>query len=156
LLEECTVEFMNANGIAACGDHGIVRRCVARHNGQSGLDCGSGTGNLFEDVATLYNNRKMFSIDWGGAGNKLCQTRGNTVRGLVSAFNYGSGLWHDIDCRNTVVEDCLAIGNASERRILLDLPRGSSAKRLSPTTGEGRILWVRFRPLGCRQDGRGG
>jgi hypothetical protein len=33
------------------------------------------------------------------------------VRGLVSAFNYGSGLWHDIDCRNTVVEDCLAIGN---------------------------------------------
>lgn len=111
LLEDCVVEYMNANGIVACGDYGVVRRCVASHNGQSGLGCGPGTGNLFEEVTTLYNNRKLFSIDWGGAGNKLCQTRGNTVRGLVSAFNYGSGLWHDIDCRNTVVEDCLAIGN---------------------------------------------
>jgi hypothetical protein len=43
--------------------------------------------------------------------DKLCQTRRNTVRALVSAFNYGSGLWHDINCRNTVVDDCLAIGN---------------------------------------------
>ena len=111
LLEGCIVDFMNANGIAACGDHGVVRRCVASHNGQAGLDCGSGTDNLFEDVTTLYNNRKLFSIDWGGAGNKLCQTKGNTVRALVSAFNFGSGLWHDIDCRNTVVENCLAIGN---------------------------------------------
>ncbi|MDI9432420.1 MAG: right-handed parallel beta-helix repeat-containing protein [Planctomycetota bacterium] len=111
LLEDCIAEFMNANGIVACGDYGVVRRCIASHNGQSGLGSGSGTDNLFEDVTTLYNNRKLFSIDWGGAGNKLCQTRRNTVRGLVSAFNYGSGLWHDIDCRNTVVEDCLAIGN---------------------------------------------
>ncbi len=81
LLEDCIVDFMNANGIAACGDQGVVRRCVASHNGQAGLDCGSGTDNLFEDVTTLYNNRKLFSIDWGGAGNKLCQTRFNFSKG---------------------------------------------------------------------------
>jgi hypothetical protein len=79
------------------------RSCAvgASHNGQAGLDCGSGTDNRFEDVTTLYNNRKLFSIDWGGAGNKLCQTRGNTVRGLVSAFN-------NTIQRNLVVEPRLA------------------------------------------------
>jgi len=111
LLENCTVEYMNCNGVSAGADHGIVRNCMVSHNGQSGLDCGSGSDNLFENCVTFYNNRKIFSIGWGGAGNKLCVVNHNTVRGLVSAFNYGSGLWYDIDCRNVLVEDCLVFGN---------------------------------------------
>jgi len=110
LLEDCVVEYMNAIGVVALGSHCTVRRCTINHNGQAGLgDLGS--NSLVEDVVTLFNNRKLFSISWGGAGNKATVMNGHTIRGLISAFNHGSGLWYDIYCRNVLVEDSVSLGN---------------------------------------------
>ena len=110
LLEDCVVEYMNAVGVVALGRHCTVRRCTINHNGQAGLgDLGS--NSLVENVVTLFNNRKLFSISWGGAGNKATVMNGHTIRGLISAFNRGSGLWYDIHCRNVLVEDSVSLGN---------------------------------------------
>ena len=111
LLEDCVVEYMNCIGIGPQGDHCVIRRCTANHNGQCGITGGRGEHHLIEDCVTMFNNRKLFSISWGGAGNKLCITKDYTVRRLTSCFNAGSGLWFDIDCGPVLIEDCLAFGN---------------------------------------------
>jgi len=112
LLENCRVEYMSSIGVVVAGDDCVVRNCVISHNGQCGFNDCYTRNALFENCVTMYNNTRMFSLSWAGAGNKcIAKTHGNAIRGLVSCFNYGSGLWHDWDCNEIAVEDCLSLGN---------------------------------------------
>ena len=111
LIEDCVVEYMNCIGIGPQGDHCVIRRCTANYNGQCGITGSRGEHILIEDCVTMFNNRKLFSISWGGAGNKLCATKDYTVRRLTSCFNAGAGIWFDIDCGPVLIEDCLTFGN---------------------------------------------
>ena len=105
LLENCRVEYMNAVGVSVDGDDCIVRNCYISNNGQIGFNANFTDNALFENCVTMYNNYKLFSWSWGGGGNKLIpQSVGTKVKGLVSAFNYGAGLWHDFELGGAVVE----------------------------------------------------
>ena len=110
VVENCVFEKANANGINMSGDDGVLRNCIVRDNGQGGLGA-SGNNVLIEDVVSYRNNSKFYKIDALGGGNKLTVTRNVTIRNLVSAFNYGSGVWYDIDCYGGVNENCVVFGN---------------------------------------------
>ena len=110
VIEDCVFEKANANGINMSGDRGVLRNCTVRNNGQGGLGA-SGSHVLIEDVVSYRNNSKFYKIDALGGGNKLTVTRNVTIRNLISAFNYGSGVWYDIDCYGGVNENCVVFGN---------------------------------------------
>ena len=53
ILEDCIVDWMNANGVGIGSNYQIVRRNLIAHNGQSGIGNGANTtGALIEDNYT--------------------------------------------------------------------------------------------------------
>ena len=103
---------MNAVGVSLEANHQIVRRNYIAHNGQSGMG-GGGDHGLIEDNYTTFNNRKDFSISWGGAGNKFGSGMSkSTIRRNTSIWEKGTGIWLDIDCTGNLIEDNVTVGNA--------------------------------------------
>jgi hypothetical protein len=112
IVEDCIIDWMNAVGVSLGANHQIVRRNYIAHNGQSGLG-GGGLHGLIEDNYTTFNNRKDFSISWGGAGNKFGSGMAHcTLRRNTSIWEKGTGIWLDIDCVGNIIEDNVTVGNA--------------------------------------------
>jgi hypothetical protein len=93
-------------------NHQILRRNYIAHNGQSGMG-GGGMQALVEENYTTFNNRKDFSISWGGAGNKFGSRMSHgVIRHNTSIWEKGTGIWLDIDCAGNLIEDNVTVGNA--------------------------------------------
>ena len=108
-LENNVVEWMNTIGILVGSDDAVLRGNVTRSNGQNGIG-GSGAARVtLEDNASLWDNSRDFSTSWGGASLKFAQTDQWTVRRQIALGGGGSGIWFDIDCANTIIEDCVVI-----------------------------------------------
>jgi len=111
LLENCTVEYMNAIGVGTYGSYNVVRNCEVSHNGQSGF-AGAGYHTLIEDCKSYFNNYRRYATWWGGGGNKWCFSGPHTtIRRTTSGFNRGMAFWFDLDAEHVIIEDCVAVGN---------------------------------------------
>ncbi len=111
LIEDCTCEWTNGNGLTFRGDGVTFRRVHSHHNGQQGAG-GSGRGFLLEDVAFNHNNLKGFDKGWEAGAMKIAHARDGIVRRCRAEANDGNAFWFDIDVRDVVVEDCTAVDNA--------------------------------------------
>jgi hypothetical protein len=112
VVEDCIIDWMNAVGVSLGANHQIIRRNYIAHNGQSGMG-GGGLHALVEDNYTTFNNRKDFSISWGGAGNKFASRMSHgVIRRNTSIWEKGTGIWLDIDCVGNLIEDNVTVGNA--------------------------------------------
>lgn len=113
LLEGNVVERMNKIGIQA-DNFAIIKNNVTKFNGQSGYGAGNGetVGAIFDGNASLWDNAQRFSPGSCGGGLKCVVTRDFIVRNHLSLGAYGSGVWFDWRCRNTVIENCIILPNA--------------------------------------------
>lgn len=92
------------------GSGGQVRRNYVHNNGQLGI-FGSGDDILVEGNEIYHNNTAHFSPLWEAGGTKFTFTRNLVVRGNISHFNGGPGLWADMDNIDTLFENNIAQDN---------------------------------------------
>jgi hypothetical protein len=106
VVEDCRFEHGAARGFDLRTNDSVVRRCVARLNGQMGFS-GYGARNLVEDCALLFNNTKHASFGcFEQGGCKIVKTRDWVVRRVRVAGNDGPGIWFDIDNVDALIERC--------------------------------------------------
>jgi hypothetical protein len=105
VVEDCVVEWMSGSGIGIGGHGAIVRRVTARYNGHTGGGA-YGDGFLMEDCTITHNTRKAYDRGWDCGGSKICLCEGGLIRRCKYLANGGTGLWFDIDVRNTRVTEC--------------------------------------------------
>lgn len=86
------------------GSRAQVRQNYVHNNGQIGI-VGSGDDILVEGNEFYHNNTAHFWPLWEAGGVKFTFTRNLVVRGNVSHFNDGPGLWADQDNLNTLYEN---------------------------------------------------
>jgi len=109
LFENNLVEWMNTVGISI-DNYAVFRGNVTRYNGQTGFG-GSGDGALLENNISLWDNQREFSTSWGGAALKFARTNGLSIKGQITLGGGGPGIWCDVDCINTLVENCVLISS---------------------------------------------
>ncbi len=111
VMEDCTVEAMNAAGATFQGEDAAVRRCVFRDNGQLGFGAGRAHRLLFTDCVVENNNTKGFDRGWEAGGDKLVLCRDVVLERSRFVRNRGNGIWFDIGNTNCTVRQCLIAGN---------------------------------------------
>ena len=111
LLEDCTVEDMNASGATFSGEQQVVRRCVFRDNGQLGFGANRAHDLLFTECLVENNNTKGFDRGWEAGGDKLVLCRNAVLEQSRFLRNRGNGIWFDIGNENCVVRQCLIADN---------------------------------------------
>lgn len=112
LIEDCLFEFGATRGFDLRCDHSVMRRCVARMNGQMGFS-GYGDHNILEDSALLYNNTKHSDfVCFEQGGCKIVRAGHWQVRRVRCVGNDGPGIWFDIDNHDNILEQCWCEGNS--------------------------------------------
>ena len=91
-----------------------VLRNHFHHNAQTGLG-GDGDSVIVEGNEIAFNNyQKAYDYGWEAGGAKLVRTRWLTVRDNYVHDNWGHGLWIDIDCWTTLIENNRVENNAAD------------------------------------------
>lgn len=90
-----------------------VLRNHFHHNAQMGLG-GDGDSVVVEGNEIAFNNyQKVYDYGWEAGGAKFVRTRWLTLRDNYVHDNWGHGLWIDIDCWTTLIEDNRVENNAA-------------------------------------------
>ncbi|MBT4816577.1 MAG: DUF1565 domain-containing protein [Lentisphaerae bacterium] len=110
LMEDCTVERVNALGAILGGKGNTVRRCLFQDNGWDGFDAGA-QDLLMTGCTVRNNNTKGWNRDWGGGGNKIVLSRNVILEKCRFTGNRGHGVWFDIGNEDCVVRNCLIADN---------------------------------------------
>jgi hypothetical protein len=111
IMEDCTIEDMNASGATFSGEQQVVRRCVFRDNGQLGFGANRAHDLLFTESLVENNNTKGFDRGWEAGGDKLVLCRNAVLEQSRFLRNRGNGIWFDIGNENCVVRQCLIADN---------------------------------------------
>ena len=112
LIEDCTIEWTNGNGVSIGGSNNLLRRVVSRHNGQMGMG-GGGVDNRLEDCEVSGNNWKGYSVGWEAGGIKVCCAQNMQIVRMKALRNHGPGIWFDIDDRGGAIRNCYLADNTS-------------------------------------------
>lgn len=80
------------------------------HNGQKGIGA-NGQNVLVEGNEISFNNWAGFDISWEAGGTKFAQTDHLIARKNQVHDNAGAGLWVDVDCIHTLLEDNVVENN---------------------------------------------
>jgi hypothetical protein len=111
LVEDCRFEHGAARGFDLRTNGAVMRRCVARLNGQMGFS-GYGNDNLIEDCLIQHNNTKHDSfVCFEQGGCKIVRAKRFVMRRVRAIGNDGPGIWYDIDNDETLIEQCWCEGN---------------------------------------------
>jgi hypothetical protein len=111
VIEDCRFEHGAARGFNIRGRDIVMRRCVARLNGQMGFS-GYGEDNTVEDTLLQHNNTKHDSfVCFEQGGCKIVRATNFTMRRVRAIGNDGPGIWYDIDNANCLIEQCWCEGN---------------------------------------------
>ena len=103
----------NDGGGLHTGNGMRVLRNVFHHNAQAGLG-GDGDSVLVEGNEIAFNNyEKAYDYTWEAGGAKFVRTRWLTLRNNYVHDNWGPGLWMDIDCWKTLIENNRVETNAA-------------------------------------------
>jgi hypothetical protein len=111
LLEDCSIEAMNASGATFAGQDQIIRRCVFRDNGQLGFGANGAHQLLFTECRVENNNTKGFDRGWEAGGNKPVLCREAILERSQFIRNRGNGIWFDIGNEHCTVRQCLIADN---------------------------------------------
>lgn len=111
VLEDCTIEDMNASGATFAAPDLTVRRCVFRDNGQLGFGANGAHRLLFTACRVENNNTKGFDRGWEAGGDKLVLCRDAVLERSQFVRNRGNGIWFDIGNEHCTVRQCLIADN---------------------------------------------
>jgi len=111
-VQNTEIRWNHGTGIEL-GSNSQVRSCNIHHNGQKGLGT-RGDNGLIENNQISYNNYAGYDPGWEAGGTKFAATTGLIVRNNYLYGNHGSGLWTDIDNKNTLYEGNRCINNQGE------------------------------------------
>jgi len=111
VIEDCRFEHSASRGFDLRTHGAVMRRCVARLNGQMAFS-GYGRDNLVEDILMQHNNTKHSSfVCFEQGGCKIVKAHNFTMRRVRAIGNDGPGIWYDIDNYDCVIEQCWCEGN---------------------------------------------
>ena len=110
LLEDTTVEWMNAVGIGVDSDGAVLRRNHTEHNGQLGIS-GTASHVRLEDNTTCADNQRDFDVSASGGGCKITDAHDWTIRNQLSVAETGPGIWCDIECSGITILGATILGN---------------------------------------------
>ncbi|MBT3381317.1 MAG: hypothetical protein HN742_19530 [Lentisphaerae bacterium] len=93
------------------GDYLTFSHCRFNHNGNNGMG-GRRRGNRILYCETMHNNYRNFSSGWHAGGTKFIPYCHDwIVKGHVSAYNNGDGIWFDGWMSNVTIEECISYRN---------------------------------------------
>jgi hypothetical protein len=98
-LTDTEVRLSHGTGIQL-SDGATIEHCNIHHNGQKGLGA-RGANVLVENSEIAFNNYAGFDPGWEAGGTKFARTTNLRVLNNYVHDNVGSGLWTDIDNKNT-------------------------------------------------------
>jgi parallel beta-helix repeat protein len=82
------------------------------HNGQLGIG-GAGDSSFVDGNEISYNNyQKLYNFGWEAGGLKIAVAVGSVASRNYVHDNWGPGIWYDIDCYGTLIEENRADNNA--------------------------------------------
>ena len=110
LLEDTTVEWMNAVGIGVDSDGAVLLRNHTEHNGQLGIS-GTASHVRLEDNSTWADNQRDFDVSASGGGCKITDAHDWTIRGQLAVAETGPGIWCDIECSGITIQGATVLGN---------------------------------------------
>jgi hypothetical protein len=111
VMEDCSIESMNASGATLTGEDMVVRRCTFRDNGQLGFGASGAHRLLFTECLVENNNTKDFDRGWEAGGDKLVLCRDAVLDHSRFLRNRGNGIWFDIGNEHCTVRNCLIADN---------------------------------------------
>lgn len=127
LIEDCIFQYNNGNQLSLTHIRDItLRRNRIVYGAYGGLNIAFSQNLLMEDNDTSFNNWRV-SGGWAAGAIKIHQAIDTVIRRHTSIGNEtGAGLWFDISCGDTLIEDAILIGN----RMALDweISRGMLVK----------------------------
>jgi parallel beta-helix repeat protein len=112
LVERNEFRYNDGGGLHTGKGMRVVRN-VFHHNAQAGLG-GDGDSVLVEGNEVAFNNyEKVYDYTWEAGGAKFVRTRWLTLRNNYVHDNWGPGIWIDIDCWTTLIENNRVENNAA-------------------------------------------
>ncbi|WP_353061976.1 right-handed parallel beta-helix repeat-containing protein [Tunturibacter psychrotolerans] len=98
-VTDTEVRLSHGTGIQL-SDHATIEKCNVHHNGQKGIGA-RGLDVLVENSEIAFNNYAGYDPGWEAGGTKFARTTNLRVLNNYVHDNVGSGLWTDIDNKNT-------------------------------------------------------
>ena len=98
-VTDTEVRLSHGTGIQLA-DRSTIERCNVHDNGQKGVGA-RGADILVENNEIAYNNYAGYDYGWEAGGSKFSRTTNLRVLNNYVHDNLGSGLWTDIDNKNT-------------------------------------------------------
>ena len=111
-VTDTEVRLSHGTGIQLA-DHSTIERCDVHHNGQKGIGA-RGADILVENNEIAFNNYAGYDYGWEAGGSKFSRTTNLRVLNNYVHDNLGSGLWTDIDNKNTTYRMNRVDNNAGE------------------------------------------
>lgn len=111
VIEDCEIHHNLTGGIKT-GHRMVIRGNYIHHNGQTGMT-GSGDEVLVEDNEVAFNGSSQYGTSTTG-GAKFVKTRNLAVRNNDFHDNTENGIWMDIDCMDSLIEDNRVVDNAGQ------------------------------------------
>ena len=113
-LENNTFVWNGLSGIWLYGATNVaLRGNNASYNGMVGIEAHKADRLLLENNSISFNNIEQFARTWSGAGTKIMQTTGLTLRNNLVENNLATGIWLDGSVYKSTVTGNTSRNNAS-------------------------------------------
>ena len=126
VISNCSFMYGDFAGLSISGENHKIINSIANYNGNVGIAInGSDAAHnwnsypnrslqniLLDSNQTNYNNYRKFETSWQAGGIKAATScNGVTVSRHRAESNIGAGIWFDIYCLNTRIEQCIVNKN---------------------------------------------
>jgi trimeric autotransporter adhesin len=110
-LENVVIANSSTIGLAVSAIGCTLRKVTVVRSGMLGIGSNYSDGLMLDRVHSQANNREHFNFAPVSGGIKVTRTRGVTVKGSESSYNYGTGMWFDESVYNAKVLNSNMRGN---------------------------------------------
>ncbi|MFL5561398.1 MAG: right-handed parallel beta-helix repeat-containing protein [Gemmatimonadaceae bacterium] len=111
LIDSSEIRYNAAAGINIGNRTRIIGNKI-HHNLQLGIG-GAGDSSFVDSNEISFNNyQKQYDFSWEAGGLKLAVSRGSVASRNYVHDNWGPGIWYDIDCYDTMIEQNRVDNNA--------------------------------------------
>jgi hypothetical protein len=140
VIEDCDWRWNNNNQLVIRNSRDLtLRRNKLMYGAYGGILTGVAHNVLLEDNETSFNNWRVGG-GWASGPVKIHETVDAIFRRHTSVGNFGTGLWYDITCANTLVEDATLLNNSSG--FDWEISQGVEVRRALIANNTGASMWI--------------
>ncbi len=103
VFEDCVVRKCDFAGIGIVGNRSVIRNCLIEWCGNNGIGA-MGEGHIIEGTTMQFCNYDQWNQGWHCGGIKATVCKDVSFRNNIARYNWGPGVWFDIDCDNVIIE----------------------------------------------------